>query len=62
LGEDALAVFLTWFATQHPYVAAAIAVLALLLVIFMIRLVIRAMRSLFRGADRQITTASGAGT
>jgi hypothetical protein len=24
LGEDALAIFLTWFATQHPYFAAAI--------------------------------------
>lgn len=60
LGEDGLAVFLTWFATQHPYIAAAIVLVALLLVILMIRLVIRAMRSLFRGAERQATHVSGA--
>ncbi len=60
LGEDALAVFLTWFATQHPYVAAAIVGFALLLVVLMIRWVIRALRSLFRGAERQIAHTSGA--
>ena len=59
LGEDALAVFLTWFATQHPYIAAAIVIVALALVAFTIRLVIRAMRSLFRGAERQVTHVSG---
>jgi hypothetical protein len=59
LGEDALSVFLTWFATQHPYIAAAIVIVALLLVVFMIRFVIRAMRSLFRGAERQVSSASG---
>jgi uncharacterized protein DUF4126 len=58
LGEDALSVFLTWFATQHPYIAAALVIVALLLVVFMIRLVIRAMRSLFRGAERQMSSAS----
>ncbi|MGE5725844.1 MAG: DUF4126 domain-containing protein [Acidobacteriota bacterium] len=59
LGEDALSVFLTWFATQHPYIAAALVIVALLLVVFMIRFVIRAMRSLFRGAERQVSPASG---
>ena len=59
LGEDALAVFLTWFATQHPYISAAIVIAALLLIVFMIRFVTRAMRSLFRGAEREITNASG---
>jgi hypothetical protein len=58
LGEDALAVFLTWFATQHPYITAAIVVVALLLVVLTIRLVVRALRSLFRGAERQISSAS----
>ncbi|HLK33136.1 MAG TPA: DUF4126 domain-containing protein [Terriglobales bacterium] len=57
LGEDALSVFLTWFATQHPYIAAAIVGLALLLVVLMIRLVVRALRGLFRGAERQVSTA-----
>src|SRR5512146_1624401 len=59
LGDDALSVFLTWFVTQHPYITAAIVIVALLLVVFMIRLVLRAMRSLFRGAERQISNASG---
>jgi hypothetical protein len=62
LGEDAVAVFLTWFATQHPYITAAIVVAALLLALLMIRWVASALRSLFRGAERQITTASGANT
>ena len=59
LGEDALSVFLTWFATQHPYIAAAIVIVALLAVVFMIRFVIRAMRSLFRGAEREMSNAPG---
>jgi hypothetical protein len=59
LGEDALAIFLTWFATQHPYISAAIVIAALLLIVVMIRWVIRAMRSLFRGAERQVSSASG---
>lgn len=59
LGEDALAVFLTWFATQHPYITAAIVIVGLVMIVLMIRLVIRAMRSLFRGAERQVSNASG---
>src|SRR5512142_912825 len=31
-GEDAFAIFITWFATQHPYIASAI-VLALVIII-----------------------------
>jgi len=62
LGEDAISVILTWFATQHPYIAAALVFVALLLVVFMIRFVIRAMRSLFRGAERQVSPASGTAT
>jgi len=60
LGEDALAVFLTWFASQHPYVAGAIVIVALLIVVLMIRWVVRAMRSLFRGAERQLAHTSSA--
>ena len=59
LGEDAVSVSLTWLATQHPYIAAAIVIVAMLLVVFMIRFVIRAMRSLFRGAEREVSSASG---
>jgi hypothetical protein len=51
LGEDALAVFLTWFATQHPYITAVVVGVLVLLVVIAIRFVWRAMRRLFRGAE-----------
>jgi Domain of unknown function (DUF4126) len=54
LGEDALAIFLTWFATQHPYVAAAIAIVFVLIIILLVRLVVRAVRALFRGAESEL--------
>jgi hypothetical protein len=54
LGEDAAVVFLTWFATLHPYVSAAIVVAALILIVFMIRFVVRAMRNLFGDAGRAV--------
>ncbi len=55
LGEDVLAVFLTWFATQHPYLAAAIVVVALVIIVALIRVVARSLRALFRGAERELT-------
>jgi hypothetical protein len=54
LGEDALAIFLTWFATQHPYLAASIAVGFLLAIILLVRWVVRAVRALFRGAESEL--------
>jgi len=54
LGEDALAIFLVWFATKHPYAAAAITLVALVVVVLAIRFVWRAMRALFSGAEREI--------
>jgi Domain of unknown function (DUF4126) len=54
LGEDAIAIFLVWFATKHPYAAASIVLVGLVVVVFTIRLVWRAMRSLFSGAEREI--------
>ena len=50
-GEDVLAVFLTWLATHHPYVSAAIALVFLAIIVIMTRWIIRALRKLFRGAD-----------
>jgi len=52
LGEDTLAIFLTWFATQHPYGAAAIAGVLLVTIIALVRWVVRALRALFRGAEQ----------
>lgn len=54
LGEDALAIFLTWFATQHPYLAAGIAIVFLVVIVVLVRLVIRALRALFRGAEGEL--------
>ena len=59
VGEDALAVFLTWFATRHPYVSAAIVLVALLIIVVLIRFVIRAVASLFRGAERKLVGSPG---
>jgi hypothetical protein len=53
-GEDALAIFLTWFATQHPYSAAAIVIALLAIIFFLLRWVIRALRALFRGAEPEL--------
>lgn len=54
LGEDALAVSLTWLATAHPYVAGGIATAFVVAVLLLIRWVWRALRSLFRGAEHAI--------
>jgi len=54
LGEDELALFLTWFATKHPYIAAAIVLGLVVVIITLIRWVVRSLRALFRGAEREI--------
>jgi len=54
LGEDALAIFLTWFATRHPYVAAGLAICFLAIIVILVRLVIRAVKALFRGAEGEL--------
>jgi hypothetical protein len=54
LGEDAFAIFLTWFATQHPYIAAGIALVLLAIIVLLVRLVVRAIRALFRGAEGEL--------
>ena len=53
-GEDALAIFLTWFATQHPYSAAALVIALLVVIVILMRWVLRALRALFRGAEREL--------
>lgn len=55
LAEDALAISLTWLATRHPYVAGTIALILVAIVVLLARVVIRALRSLFRGAENEIT-------
>ena len=48
LGEDVLAIGLTWFATEHPYLAAGIALALVLTVTLVIRWVWRALKSSVR--------------
>ncbi|HTB98166.1 MAG TPA: DUF4126 domain-containing protein [Terracidiphilus sp.] len=52
LGEDALAVFLTWLATWRPWIAATVAGVLVLLAALMVRWVWRALAALFRGAEQ----------
>jgi hypothetical protein len=54
VGEDILAIGLTWLATRHPYVAGAFATIFVLIIVLLIRWVIRAMRALFRGAEHEL--------
>ena len=54
VGEDVLAIGLTWLATRHPYVAGGLALLLVVIIVVLTRLVLRAMRALFRGAEREL--------
>src|SRR5256885_2162506 len=47
LGADAIAIRLTWFATAHPYIAAAFVAVALLIIVVLVRLIWRALSRLF---------------
>jgi len=47
-GEDAFAVFLTWFATQHPYIAAAIVLVLVAIVVVAIRWIVGVIRRRLR--------------
>ena len=55
LGEDLLAIGLTWLATRHPYVAGALATVFVIIIVILTRWVIRALRSLFRGAEQELS-------
>jgi hypothetical protein len=53
VGEDVAAVGLTWIATTHPYIAAGITLVLLIVTFLAVRLVLRALKRLFRGASRR---------
>ena len=48
--EDVTAIGLSWLAVRHPYWAAAFALIVLAVIVLFVRLVIGALRSLFRHA------------
>ena len=54
MGEDVLAIFLIWFSTQHPVLASLIVLALLVVIVVVIRWVVRALRNLFRGAEREV--------
>jgi len=61
MGEDVLAIFLIWFATQHPVLASLIVLALLVVIVVVIRWVVRALRSLFRGADAEVADLQARG-
>jgi hypothetical protein len=56
LGEDVLAIGLTWLATRHPYAAGTLALIFVVIIVVLIRWVIRALRALFRGAEHELAS------
>src|SRR5271155_5641658 len=56
-GEDTLAIALTWLATQHPIAAGGIVLVFLVMIVAVVRWVVRAMKNLFRGAERELAPA-----
>jgi hypothetical protein len=56
LGEDLLAVFLPWLAAMHPYAAITAVAAMLLAIVFMVRWVLRALRSLFWGSESVVVS------
>jgi len=56
LGEDVLAIGLTWLATRHPYVAGTLATIFVVIVVILTRWVIRALRALFLGAEHELAS------
>ena len=58
-GEDVLAIFITWLAGRHPYWAAAIAMVLLASIFVLVKAVLRAVRTVFAGALRQLESRPG---
>lgn len=57
LGEDALAVSLTWLATLHPFITALIVAVLLLAITFAMRLVFQTFKHLFQRARSRFVQA-----
>lgn len=57
LGEDGLAIALTWLGTRHPYVAGTIALCFVAAIVVLVRSVARALRALFLGAEKELSSS-----
>src|SRR5882762_9898675 len=53
MGEDVVAIFLVWFASRHPVGASVIVLILVAMIVVVIRWVVRALKTLFRGAGRE---------
>jgi hypothetical protein len=54
VGEDVLAIGLTWLATRHPYIAGTLVLSLVIVIVVLVRLVVRALRALFAGAQQKV--------
>jgi hypothetical protein len=54
LGEDALAIFLTWLATRHPLSATIISLVLVLAAVVLMHLVMRALGNMLRRARKEV--------
>jgi hypothetical protein len=54
VGEDVLAIGLTWLATRHPYIAGTLVLSLVIVIVVLVRLVVRALRALFAGAQHEV--------
>jgi len=59
LGEDALAVGLTWLATRHAYAAAILTLALVVLSVVMIHLLVRALGNMLRRARKEVELIFG---
>ena len=59
--EDAFTVFLTWFATEHPFIAAGIVLSLLTIAVLMIRWIVLALKAAFSGRRPQSLSHGTAG-
>jgi hypothetical protein len=50
VSEDAFAIFITWFATQYPILAAIIVVIMLVVIVLLVRWILKGLRALWRTA------------
>ena len=58
LGEDAMVAFLVWYATRHPYAAAILVGVLLILIAIMVRVVAHALANLFRDTEGSLAKNS----
>src|SRR5215813_6696249 len=55
LGEDVVAISLTWIATHHPFIGAGVVIAFLVVIVLAVRWVVRSLLRLFQGASRELS-------